>query len=96
MPQPVRAPLGDQAFGELDLESEQAEQAAGPTARTVYPPQRPRRESDIRELTVPPDQRPSTENLPSSIEEAVLAVLDQVPRIASEPPPARGRPADER
>jgi hypothetical protein len=84
MPQPARTAFDD-AFGELDLG---AEAVGERQARTVYPPGRERRESDIRELTVPPDERPSRDNLPSSIEEAVLAVLDQVPRMASERPPA--------
>ena len=85
MPQPART-HADDAFGELDLEAEQV--VGMREARTVYPPARPRRESDIRELTVPPGARPNRNNLPSSIEEAVLAVLDQIPRDASEPPPA--------
>ena len=91
MPQSARTAFDD-AFGELDLE---AEPVGERQARTVYPPARPRRESDIRELTVPPDERPSRDNLPSSIEEALLAVLDQVPRMASEPPPGHDAGADE-
>ena len=50
---------------------------------------RQRRDSDIQELTVPPGERPSRNNLPGSIEEAVLALLDQVPRSASIPAPSR-------
>jgi hypothetical protein len=51
-------------------------------------PSRARLDRDIQELTVPPGERPSRNNLPGSIEEAVLAALDQIPRAASAPPPA--------
>lgn len=92
MSQPATVPLGEDAFGELDLE---LEQVGAREPRTVYPPARPHRQSDIHELTVPPGQLPS-QNLPSSIEEAVLAALDQIPRITSVPPPARDDDSDER
>ena len=55
---------------------------------------RQRRDSDIQELTVPPGERPSRNNLPGSIEEAVLALLDQVPRSASIPAPPRDDAAE--
>ena len=83
MPHPARAnethPAGP--FGEADLD---AERLGRHDASTVYPPQWQPGQSDIQALTVPPGEFPS-QNLPGSIEEAVLAALDQVPRAASVP-----------
>jgi len=83
MSQPARTkdsgPCG--TFGEADLDSERLGLS---DAATVYPPPWQPGQSDIQALTVPPGEFPS-QNLPGSIEEAVLAALDQVPRAASVP-----------
>lgn len=82
--QPARTPASDElAFGEADLESERA---AGPAPRTVYPPPRARRQSDIHELGTVPGSG-EAEELPGSIEEAVQAHLDRIERLPSTPPP---------
>lgn len=78
-------PIPDGTFGEADLESDWPERPS----RCSYPPEADwrakDRDSDIYELTVPPGERPSSENLPGSIEQALLDVLDQVPRSPSAP-----------
>ncbi|MGD8862137.1 MAG: hypothetical protein PVI30_19150 [Myxococcales bacterium] len=82
-------------FGEADLEAEAFEPPPGADAgRCSYPPPPgafdPERQSwedfsDVYELTVPPGHFPDAAHLPSSIEEAIRQVLEQVPRAPSDP-----------
>jgi hypothetical protein len=77
-------------FDEADLD---AERFGTLRSRCAYPPDRAQDwqplVSDIHALTVPPGEYPS-QNLPSSIEAALLEALEQVPRAPSAPelPPA--------
>jgi hypothetical protein len=86
MPRPVRRSPADPRVSESAFDAAFAEATGARPSEVVV---RPRVRSEVVELTVPPDQRPSRDNLPGSIEEAVLAALDQVPRSATLPPPAR-------
>lgn len=64
-------------YGELDLD--QASDPA-PSLEGAWQPG----DSDIHALTVPPGEYPN-QNLPGSIEEAVLTALDQVPAPPDDP-----------
>jgi hypothetical protein len=91
MPRPIRRRTASARAPESAFDAAFAE-ATG--ARTPAVAARSRLRSEVVELTVPPDERPSRGNLPGSIEEAVLAALDQVPRSATLPPPASGDSTD--
>jgi hypothetical protein len=91
MPRPARRTAADDRADESAFDAAFAEVTGGRTSEVAA---RQRVRSEVVELTVPPDERPSRDNLPGSIEEAVLAALEQVPRSATVPPPSPGHAVD--
>ena len=94
MPKPAPSPELDAAFAETGAASEAA-LLSGARGRSIVRPRRGPAESDIQDLIVPASEEQLAEasehpgpELPGSIEEAVLSALDQIPRLATLPPPA--------